>query len=99
LKNGRILKGMRDIRSMRAVGGHSKPNSEEAVYMEMHRLVGEKGRITKELSMWRANVDRLEKRLVDIETQMQEMEKLTAQARLEREVKEGPEWEEITMTY
>ena len=93
------LKGMRDVRGMRSVGGHSKPASEESAHIDMHRLITERSRLQRELNMWRGNVERLEKRLADIEGQLQELDQFAMQARQARQEANEPEWQEMTLNY
>ena len=95
------LKGMRDVPSMRTVLGRSHPNGEQAIYIDLHRLMTEKARLEGELAMWQANVQRIQKRLAEIDAQTQQLDDIAAREREKRnntgEAEHG--LDEMTLTY
>jgi len=94
------LKGMRDVPSMRTVIGRSRPSGEQAIYVDLHRLVTEKARLEGELAMWQANVQRIQGRLADIATQMQQLDEIAARDRAKRDgATQEDAVQEMTLTY
>ena len=95
------LKGMRGVPSMRTVIGRSRPSGEQAIYVDLHRLVTEKARLEGELAMWQANVQRIQGRLADIEAQMQQLDEIAAREREKRNNtgEEEHSLDEMTLTY
>jgi predicted nuclease with TOPRIM domain len=96
----RVLRGMRDLRSMHTVTRRSGPTEGPMAYVDMLRLMTEKTRLERELTMWQANVQRIQARLADIETQMQQLDEITARDRAKRD-SATPEdaVQEMTLTY
>jgi predicted nuclease with TOPRIM domain len=70
-------------------------------YVDMLRLMTEKTRLERELIMWQANVQRIQTRLTDIETQMQQLDEITARDRAKRNdsATEADAVQEMTLTY
>jgi len=70
-------------------------------YVDMLRLMTEKTRLERELIMWQANVQRIQARLADIETQMQQLDEITARDRAKRNdsAMEEDAVQEMTLTY
>ena len=105
MSNTRPLRGMHDVRSMCTAIGHSHPTGGQGTYLDMHLLMNEKARLERELAMWQANVQRIQKRLADIEAQMQQLAEVAARERQERDgtgrdkPADRPPWEEMTLTY
>jgi hypothetical protein len=96
----RALKGMRDLRGMHTVIRRSGPTEGPAAYVDMLRLMTEKARLERELIMWQANVQRIQTRLADIETQMQQLDEITARERSKGDSAAQEETEtELTLTY
>ncbi len=95
-----ILRGMRDLRGMHSVIRRSGPTEGPMAYVDMLRLMTEKARLERELGMWQANVQRIQARLADIETQMQQLDEITARERGKRDVAPQDEAvQEMTLTY
>jgi predicted nuclease with TOPRIM domain len=96
-----VLRGMRDLRSMHTVTRRSGPTEGPMAYVDMLRLMTEKTRLERELTMWQANVQRIQARLTDIETQMQQLDEITARDRAKRSDSATPEdtVQEMTLTY
>lgn len=96
----RILRGMRDLRGMHTIIRRSGPTEGPAAYVDMLRLSTEKARLERELAMWQANVQRIQARLADIETQMQQLDEITARERGKRDSETQEEVvQEMTLTY
>ena len=97
----RVLRGMRDLRSMHTVIRRSGPTEGPMAYVDMLRLMTEKTRLERELIMWQANVQRIQARLADIETQMQQLDEITARDRAKRNdsAMEEDAVQEMTLTY
>jgi len=95
------LKGMRDVPGMRTVIGRSRPGGEQAIYIDLHRLVTEKARLERELAMWQANVQRIQERLAEIDAQMQQLDEMAAREREKRNNTGEEEYglDEMTLTY
>ena len=64
------LRTMHDIRSLRSVTTRSLPLSESAVFLQLHRLASDKLRLEHEVELWLRKKERLEKRMTEIEQQM-----------------------------
>jgi len=95
------LRGMHDIRGMQSVVRSSDgPTDGRSAYVDLHRLMTEKTRLAREMTMWQAKVQRIQTRLVDIETQMQQLDEITARDRAKRD-SATPEdsAQEMTLTY
>jgi len=101
VSNTRPLRGIHDVRSMRTAIGRSRPTGEQEIYVDMLRLMTEKARLERELAMWQANVQRIQKRLDDIGAQMQQLDQIAASERQKRDGtgKDKPPWEEMILTY
>lgn len=95
------LRGMHDIRSMQSVARSSGgPMDGRAAYVDLHRLMTEKARLERELTMWQAKVQRIQARLADIETQMQQLDEITARDRAKRDGgTQEDAVQEMTLTY
>ena len=94
------LRGMRDLRSMHTVIRRSGPTEGPMAYVDMLRLMTEKTRLERELVMWQANVQRIQTRLVDIETQMKQLDEITARERTKRDsATQEDAMQEMTLTY
>ena len=96
-----IIRGMRDVRSMHSVVKRGGPTTETGAYADLHRLVTEKARLERELGMWLANVRRIEARLADIESEVKQIDEMTAREREKRDAAaEATEpYREMTLTY
>ena len=96
-----ILRGMRDLRSIHTISRRSGPTEGPMAYVDMLRLMTEKTRLERELIMWQANVQRIQARLADIETQMQQLDEITARDRAKRNdsAMEEDAVQEMTLTY
>jgi predicted nuclease with TOPRIM domain len=91
---------MRDLRSMHTIAHRSGPTEGPAAYVDMLRLSTEKARLERELAMWQANVQRIQARLADIETQMRQLDEITARERGKRDAATQEEAvQEMTLTY
>jgi hypothetical protein len=92
---------MRDLRSMHTIIRRSGPTEGPVAYVDMLRLMTEKTRLERELIMWQANVQRIQARLADIETQMQQIDEITARDRAKRNdsATEEDAVQEMTLTY
>ena len=97
----RMVRGMRDVRSMHSVAKRGGPVSETGAYVDMHRLMTEKARLERELGMWQANVQRIEARLADIDNQMKQLDEIAAREREKRNgnTEEAEPYQEMTLTY
>ena len=95
-----VLRGMRDLRSMHSVIRRSGPTEGPMAYVDMLRLMTEKARLERELTMWQANVQRIQARLADIETQMQQLDEITARERGKHDdASQDEAVQEMTLTY
>lgn len=98
--NRQALRGMRDLRSMHSIIRRSGPAEGPATYVDMLRLMTEKARLERELSMWQANVQRIQARLSDIATQMQQLDEIAARERSKRDTATPEDAvQEMTLTY
>lgn len=100
--NGRTLRGMRDLRSMRNMPSFVRRSGSiegPGAYVDMLRLSTEKARLERELAMWQAHVQQCQARLADIETQMQQLEGATARERSKHGEDTDDAVEEMTLTY
>jgi predicted nuclease with TOPRIM domain len=62
-------KSLHDLRTMRSV--RTRPVSEVQAYLEMNRLAGERRRLERELEMGSQKIERIQRRLDEIEEQLQ----------------------------
>jgi predicted nuclease with TOPRIM domain len=91
---------MRDVRTMHSVIRRSGPTEGPMAYVDMLRLMTEKARLERELGMWQANVQRIQARLADIETQMQQLNEITAREHGKRDGETQEDaGQEMTLTY
>lgn len=96
----RVLRGMHDLHSMHSVIRRSGPTEGPRAYVDMLRLMTEKARLERELAMWQANVQRIQARLADIETQRQQLDEITARDRAKRDGgTQEDAVQEMTLTY
>lgn len=92
------LRGMRDLRSMHTIIRRTGPTEGPAAYVDMLRLSTEKARLERELVMWQANVQRIQARLAEIETQMQQLDEIAARER-KRDGEVQAAAQEMMLTY
>ncbi len=64
------LKSLHDLHTVRSV--RTRPAGQVQAYLEMNRLAGEQKRLERELVMWMQKIERIQRRLIEIEEQMQE---------------------------
>ncbi len=64
---------MHDIRSARSIATRAMPTSEGAIFLQLHHLASEKLRLENEAELWLRKKERIEKRLGEIEQQMESM--------------------------
>lgn len=62
-------KALHDLHSMRSV--KTRPISTVQSFIEMNRLAAETQRLERELEMWNQKIERIHKRLTEIEQKMQ----------------------------
>ncbi|MBI2863116.1 MAG: hypothetical protein HYX94_00950 [Chloroflexi bacterium] len=67
------LRTMHDIRTLRSVVTRAVPASEGAVFLQLHRLASEKLRLERQVEIWQRKQERIEKRLTEIEQQMENL--------------------------
>lgn len=93
-------KTMHDIRSARSIATRAMPTSEGAIFLQLHRLASEKLRLESEAELWLRKKERIEKRLGEIEQQMERMRLLcptvTVESRINRPTKA---WRQVTVEY
>ncbi|MCL4464484.1 MAG: hypothetical protein M1401_20515 [Chloroflexi bacterium] len=70
------LKTMHDIRTSRSIARGTATESEGAVYLQLHRLASEKLRLERETEQWQLKKERIEKRMCEIEQQMESLRSL-----------------------
>ncbi|MCL4546070.1 MAG: hypothetical protein M1118_16015 [Chloroflexi bacterium] len=70
------IRTMHDIRTVRSVATRALPNSDGAVFLQLHRLVSEKQRLEREIELWRRKRERVEQRICEIEQQMEHLHAL-----------------------
>ncbi|MBI4306771.1 MAG: hypothetical protein HY678_10675 [Chloroflexi bacterium] len=93
-------KTMHDIRSIRSVATRAVPTSEGAVFLQLHRLASEKLRIEREVELWQRKKDRIEKRLIEIEHQMENLRTLSPSLTVEEKInKPRAAWRHVTLEY
>ena len=95
------LKTMHDVRSLRSVAARATPASEGAVFLQLHRLATEKLRLEREAEQWLRKKERLEKRLSEIEGQMEHLRQacppgIAVESRLNSPRKA---WRPVTLEY
>lgn len=80
------LRTMQDIRTMRSVSTRAIPTSEGAIFLQLHRLASEKLRLDREVELWLRKKERIEKRLGEIEQQMENLRQLCRSVTVESRV-------------
>jgi hypothetical protein len=70
------LKTMHDVRTLRSVVTRSAPTSDGALFLLLHRLASEKLRLEREVDLWLRKKERLEKRLMEIEQQVEHLKQV-----------------------
>lgn len=94
------LKTMHDVRSLRSVVTRAIPNSEGAVFLQLHRLASEKLRMEREAELWLQKKERIEKRLAEIEAQMESLRRSHPEVIVESRVKSPKrDWRQVTLEY
>lgn len=69
------LRSMQDLRTIRSV--RTRPRGEVQSYLEMHRYAEERKRLERELEMWMQKIERIQRRLEELDTLLQEQLLLT----------------------
>ena len=80
------LRTMQDIRTMRSVSTRAIPTSEGAIFLQLHRLASERLRLDREVELWLSKKERIEKRLGEIEQQMENLRQLCPSITVESRV-------------
>lgn len=93
-------KTMHDVRTLRSVAGRASPTDEGAVFLQLHRLASERLRLEREAELWLRKKDRIEKRLAEIEQQMEGLRSLGTGLRVESRVNDPkPALRRLTLEY
>ncbi|MBI4317320.1 MAG: hypothetical protein HY675_02425 [Chloroflexi bacterium] len=93
-------KTMHDIRSLRSVATRAIPTSEGAVFLQLHRLASEKLRLEREVELWQRKKDRIEKRLIELEQQMENLRAFAPSLIVEEKVnRPRTAWRQVTLEY
>ncbi len=94
------LKTMHDVRSLRSVATRAIPTSEGAVFLQLHRLASEKLRLEREVELWQRKKDRIEKRLAEIEQQMEGLRDVCPSITVESRINSPKStWRQVTLEY
>lgn len=97
------LGGLRDIRTMHSARKRSIPRVQSSTYLDLYMLRKEKDRLEKEVYILDKRRKSIQKRLDEIDTEMQELEK--AEARRPEAISEGgrrsseKEWKKMLLDY
>lgn len=97
-----VLRGMKSVRSMRDVQVNSAgPPDEQSIHIGLHRMLTERARLERELQMWQANIERINTRLADLNSQItlaRNAANEMARAKEADAAAQNP-WDEMTLTY
>jgi len=93
-------RSMHDIRSIRSVATRAIPTNEGAIFLQLHRLASEKLRLEREVELWLRKKERLEKRLGEIEQQMENLRSLGPGVQIESRLNSPKrDWHQVTLEY
>ena len=91
---------MHDVRTLRSVATRATPASDGAIFLQLHRLAGEKFRLEREAELWLRKKERIETRLSEIEQQMEKLRRLSPTLTVESTVtRPGKAWREVALEY
>lgn len=90
---------MHDIRTLRSVPSRAAPSNEGAMFLQLHRLASEKLRLEREVELWLRKKERIEKRLSEIEHQMESMRRASHTYVESRVSQPKRGWREVTLEY
>ena len=97
-----VLRGMKSVRSMRDVQVNSAgPPDEQSIHIGLHRMLTEKARLERELQMWQANIERINARLADLNSQITQARDAANEMARANEAGKSTQnpWDEMTLTY
>ncbi|TAK29828.1 MAG: hypothetical protein EPO21_20425 [Chloroflexota bacterium] len=93
-------KTMHDVRSIRSVATRALPAGEGAIFLQLHRLASEKLRLEREVELWLRKKERLEKRLAEIQQQMEHLRGQNPDLIIESRVSTPKNaWRQVTVEY
>ena len=92
------LRTMHDIRTLRSVVTRGMPTSEGAVFLQLHRLASEKLRLDREAELWMRKKERIEKRLAEIQQQMDRLRQVSPGVP-ERAEGQRSAWRQVDVEY
>ncbi len=72
------ISGLRNVRSMRSTGKRSIPRVQSSAYLDLYMLRKEKDRLEKEVYILDKRKNGIQKRLDEINTEMEKLEKAEA---------------------
>lgn len=94
--------GLRDIRSMHSTGRRSIPKAQSSSYLDLYMLQKERERLEKELSLLEKRRQGSQRRLKEIQEQMETLVKSAQGGGGERAFKKGPsekKWQTMVLKY
>ncbi|MBI4671554.1 MAG: hypothetical protein HY741_07790 [Chloroflexi bacterium] len=98
------FKSMHDLRTIRSV--RTRPRGQTQSYIEMHRYAEERRRLEQELQMWTQKIERIQRRLAELDellqTQLAQAQKelLALQPAFIATTDESkPAWSQVTLEY
>lgn len=92
-------RGMSDVRSIRSVGTSSVPRGQPAALLQMHRLATEKHRLEHEMDMWARKREQIERRLTEIEQQLDALRKTAVQIEEVKPAASRASFREVVLEY
>lgn len=91
---------LHDIRTLRSVATRAMPSSEGATFLQLHRLASEKSRLEREVEMWLRKKEQIEKRIGEIEQQMERLRQLCPSVTVEaRGNLPRRAWNQVSLDY
>ena len=89
------LRTVQDARTARSLPARLGPGGDHDAYAQLAQLAREKHRLRGERELWQRKLDRITRRLTEIDTQMQRLERHTHQPT----PPPHPHWREIEFPY
>lgn len=95
-----IPRTVHDVRTVRRTAARAGPVGEREAYTRLSQLASEKRRLTEERELWERKVERITRRLTEIDRQMDRMQRHIAEINGEQGLRSpGRAWREIELPY
>jgi hypothetical protein len=89
-----------EVRTVNSTAARAGPVGEREAYTRLTQLVSEKHRLTEEQELWQRKVERITRRLTEIDRQMDLMQRHVAEINGEQGSRSpGRAWREIELPY